>query len=103
MVISVFGRPSDAPLDDQSDALLLARCQPEVGGFFNFELLDEDRLAGLQSGVLYRDGTERPSYDAFKSAVAEVRGGTVDCSAVTGAAAGPAPPPGPRQSDTGVG
>jgi hypothetical protein len=90
VVISVFGRPSDAPLDDQiRDALLLARCQPEVGGFFNFELLDEDRLAGLQSGVLYRDGTEKPSCDAFKSAVAQVRGGTVDCSAVTGAAAGP--------------
>ena len=32
------------------DALLLARCQPAVGAFFNFELLDEDRLAGWQSG-----------------------------------------------------
>ena len=39
------------------DALLLARCQPQVGAFFNFELLDEDRLAGWQSGVLWRDGT----------------------------------------------
>jgi hypothetical protein len=85
------------------DALLLARCQPEVGAFFNFELLDEDRLAGWQSGVLYRDGTEKPSYAAFKSAVAQVRGGLVDCSTVTGAAGGPAPPPSPRQSDTGVG
>jgi hypothetical protein len=97
----------DARQRDQAsqirDALLLARCQPEVGAFFNFELLDEDRLAGWQSGVLYRDGTEKPSYGAFKSAVAQVREGTVDCTTVTGAAGGPPAPPGQRQSNTGVG
>jgi hypothetical protein len=85
------------------DALLLARCQPEVGAFFNFELLDEDRLSGWQSGVLYRDGTAKPSYDAFKAAVAQVRAGTVDCSTVTGAAGAPPPPERPRQPTAGVG
>jgi len=67
------------------DALLLARCQPEVGAVFNFELLDEDRLAGWQSGVLWRDGTHKPSYEAFKDAVRVVASGAVDCSTVAGA------------------
>ena len=57
------------------DALLLARCQPHVGAFFNFELLDEDRLAGWQSGVLWRDGTHKASYDAFRDAVRLVESG----------------------------
>ena len=57
------------------DALLLAHCQPEVGAYFNFELIDEDRLAGWQSGVLWRDGTRKPSYEAFREAVALVQSG----------------------------
>ena len=73
------------------DALLLARCQPGVGAFFNFELLDEDRLAGWQSGVLWRDGTHKPSYDGFKEAVELVSSGQVDCEDVPGAG-GPLPP-----------
>ena len=72
------------------DALLLARCQPAVGAFFNFELLDEDRLAGWQSGVLWRDGTHKDSYDTFKATVALVESGRVDCSLVPGAGG---PPP----------
>jgi len=67
------------------DALLLGRCQPEVGAFFNFELLDEDRLAGWQSGVLWRDATHKPSYKAFKNAVRIVQSAEVDCSTVPGA------------------
>jgi hypothetical protein len=67
------------------DAILLAYCQPAVSGFFNFELLDEDRLGGWQSGLLYRDGTRKPSYDAFKAAIAEVRRRDTDCSKVQGA------------------
>lgn len=78
------------------DALLLARCQPAVGAFFNFELLDEDRLAGWQSGVLWRDGTHKPSYDAFKAAVQLVRSGDLDCSTVAGAG-GPVPAPAPQK------
>jgi hypothetical protein len=78
------------------DALLLARCQPHVGAFFNFELLDEDRLAGWQSGVLWRDGTHKASYASFKAAVALTESGRVDCSTVPGAG-GPLPPGPPSE------
>jgi hypothetical protein len=72
------------------DALLLAHCQPEVGAYFNFELIDEERLAGWQSGVMWRDGTRKPSYDPFKAAVGLVQSGEVDCATVPGAG-GPIP------------
>jgi hypothetical protein len=85
---------ADPWLRDQAtqlrDALLLARCQPAVGAFFNFELLDDAGLAGWQSGVLWRDGTNKPSYDAFRDAVRVVRSGEVDCATVPGAG-GPVP------------
>ena len=64
-------------------AVLLAYCQPAVGAFFNFELIDEDRLVGWQSGLLWRDGTHKPSYDAFRATVAAIASGRIDCSAVT--------------------
>lgn len=67
------------------DAILLAYCQPAVSGFLNFGLLDEDRLGGWQAGLLWRDGTRKPSYDTFKAAVAEVRRRDTDCSKVPGA------------------
>jgi hypothetical protein len=67
------------------DAILLAYCQPAVAGFLNFGLLDEDRLGGWQAGLLYRDGTRKPSYDTFKAAIAEVRRRDTDCSKVRGA------------------
>jgi hypothetical protein len=70
------------------DAILLAYCQPAVSGFLNFGLLDEDRLGGWQSGLLYRDGTRKPSYDTFKAAIAEVRRRDTDCSKVRGAPQG---------------
>jgi hypothetical protein len=70
------------------DAILLAYCQPAVSGFLNFGLLDEDRLGGWQAGLLWRDGTRKPSYDAFKSAIAEVRRRDTDCSKVRGAPTG---------------
>lgn len=60
-------------------AVELAYCQPYVGAFFNFELLDERRLAGWQSGVLWSDGTRKPAYDAFREAIAAVHSGKVDC------------------------
>jgi hypothetical protein len=72
------------------DAILLAYCQPAVSGFLNFGLLDEDRLGGWQAGLLWRDGSPKPSYEAFKSAIAEVRRRDTDCSKVRGAP----PPPG---------
>ncbi len=70
------------------DAILLAYCQPAVSGFLNFGLLDEDRLGGWQAGLLWRDGSRKPSYDVFKSAIAEVRRRDTDCSKVRGAPAG---------------
>ena len=72
------------------DALFLAHCQPEVGAFFNFELMDEELLAGWQSGVMWQDGTRKPSYDAFRKAVAVVQSRGIDCSKVPGAG-GPIP------------
>jgi hypothetical protein len=67
------------------DAILLAYCQPAVSGFLNFGLLDEDRLGRWQSGLLWRDGSRKPSYDAFKAAIAEVRRRDTACSKVRGA------------------
>jgi hypothetical protein len=69
------------------DAVLLAYCQPAVSGFLNFELLDEDRLGGWQSGLLWRDRTRKPTYDVFKAVIAEVRRRDTDCSKVHGAPA----------------
>jgi hypothetical protein len=70
------------------DAIRLAYCQPAVSGFLNFGLLDEDKLGGWQSGLLWRDGTRKPSYDAFKEAIAEARRRDTDCSNVRGAPSG---------------
>jgi hypothetical protein len=83
------------------DALLLAYCQPDVGAYFNFELIDEERLAGWQSGVLWRDGTRKPSYNAFREALTRVRSRAVDCSQVPGA--GATIPEQPAGADTGQG
>lgn len=47
------------------------------------------RLFGCGESTLSRaprrDGTKKPAYDVFKTAVAEVQGGSVDCAAVPGA------------------
>jgi hypothetical protein len=61
-------------------AIELAYCQPAVGAFFNFQLFDERSLAGWQSGVLYADGTPKPSFTAFQSAAQAVRDRSIDCS-----------------------
>jgi hypothetical protein len=79
---------SDGVVDQATqlrDAILLAYCQPAVTGFLNFGLLDEDRLGGWQAGLLWRDGSRKPSYDVFKAAIAEVRRRNTDCSKVRGA------------------
>jgi hypothetical protein len=83
---AVSPRPSDVDQATQlHDAILLAYCQPAVSGFLNFELLDEGRLGGWQSGLLWRDGSRKPSYDTFKAAIAEVRRRDTDCAKVRGA------------------
>lgn len=62
-------------------AIRLAYCQPDVGAFFNFELVDERSLAGWQSGVLYADGTPKPSYLALKQAVSDASRSAIACPA----------------------
>jgi len=71
-------------------AIFLAYCQPAVGAFFNFELIDEHRLAGWQSGVMYTNGTRKDSFLPFRETVSTVNRQAVDCRAVPGA-----PPPTP--------
>jgi hypothetical protein len=79
------GEHSDRDQAGQLEAALaLAYCQPEVGAYFNFELLDEARLSGWQSGLLWRDGTQKPSYAAFKETVAAVEQNQIDCNSVRG-------------------
>jgi hypothetical protein len=60
-------------------ALELAYCQPEVGAFFNFELRDESRLGGWQSGLLWSDGTAKPSYAPVRETIAAIHARQVSC------------------------
>jgi hypothetical protein len=87
--VPALNEPGSAATPDQAtqlrNALLLAYCQPGVGAFFNFGLIDESRLSGWQSGLLWRNGTPKPSYEPFKQAIAQIAAGQVDCTAVPGA------------------
>lgn len=49
-------------------AIALAACQPHVRAFFNFELVDETRLAGWQSGLVWRGVHRKPAAIAFAAA-----------------------------------
>ena len=51
-----------------ADAIGLARRQPTVEGIYIFHVIDESRLEGLQSGVLYADGTPKQSLEAVRRA-----------------------------------
>jgi hypothetical protein len=53
-----------------------------LGAFFNFQLLDDHKLSGWQSGLLWADGTPKSSAAAVQQAIADVAAGTVDCAAV---------------------
>jgi hypothetical protein len=70
------------------DAVRLAYCQPAVGAFFNFLLVDEADLATWQSGLMWASLQKKPSYDAFKQVAAEIAAGTIDCGRLSG---GPVP------------
>jgi len=79
-VVSSLGTASRLDQASQlTDAVRLAYCQPAVGGFFNFLLADESSLHGWQSGVFFSDWTPKPSYQAFKNAIAEANAGHVNC------------------------
>ncbi len=79
-------RPSSAA--DQAtqlvDAVRLSYCQPAVGAFFNFLLVDESSLGGWQSGLMWATLAKKPSYDAFKQVAAEIASGAVDCTRLSG-------------------
>jgi hypothetical protein len=66
-------------------AIELAFCQPAVSGFFNFTLLDESRLVGWQSGLLYKNGAPKASFGAYRALAAEVAARAIDCTKVEGA------------------
>jgi hypothetical protein len=63
-----------------TDALRLAYCQPGVAAFFNFEIADEPLLGGWQSGLLWADGTPKPSSNIFKAATRGLAARRVDCA-----------------------
>ncbi len=65
-------------------AIVIAACQPDVRAFFNFELVDESRLAGWQSGLYWRDSTPKPAASTFSDASSLARSGDVDCTATQG-------------------
>jgi hypothetical protein len=70
-------------------AISLAYCQPAVSAFFNFELIDETRLVGWQSGLLYANGIRKPSFAAYKQVSTAVANGTIDCTKVQGSPMAP--------------
>jgi hypothetical protein len=83
-----FGGTAPDQATQLADALRIAYCQPGVAAFFNFEIADEPNLNGWQSGLLWTDGTPKPSYYAFKTAVRAIAARKVDCQTYTDLAAG---------------
>jgi hypothetical protein len=61
-------------------AIELAYCQPAVGALFNFQLADERRLGGWQSGVLWANWTPKPSLRVVRDVVAAIERRQIDCS-----------------------
>jgi len=58
-----------------ADAIRLASCQRHVRAFFNFELADEIRLSGWQSGLVWRGVHRKPAAAAFAAAVRRAAAG----------------------------
>jgi hypothetical protein len=57
------------------DAIRLAACQTHVRAFFNFELVDETRLVGWQSGLVWRGVHRKPAAAAFAAAARQAAAG----------------------------
>jgi hypothetical protein len=53
---------------DVAKAVAMAVCQPLVRAYFNFELVDEKRLLGWQSGLIWRGGRLKPAAAAYAAA-----------------------------------
>jgi hypothetical protein len=62
------------------DAIRVAACQPRVRAFFNFEFVDESRLAGWQSGLEWRGALLKPAAAAFAAAARAAAKGDVRCA-----------------------
>ncbi len=72
-----------------ADAIRVAACQPAVGAYFNFHLIDERDLRGWQSGVFWADGSPKPAYQALRHAAGEVNAGAVNCASLSPSGAPP--------------
>jgi hypothetical protein len=57
------------------EAIRLAACQPRVRAFFNFELVDETRLTGWQSGLVWRGVHRKPAAASFAAAARQAAAG----------------------------
>jgi len=76
---------ADSGLDQAKqlrDAIELAYCQAEVGALFNFQLADERRLGGWQSGLLWANWVPKPSFDAVRDVIQDVQRRDVACEPV---------------------
>ncbi|HST15274.1 MAG TPA: hypothetical protein VLJ44_10530 [Gaiellaceae bacterium] len=58
---------------DYRQAIELAACQKTVRALDFFHVIDERKLAGLQSGLYYVDGTAKPSVDSVRAAAEHAR------------------------------
>jgi hypothetical protein len=56
------------------DLVRFVECDPTVTALNLFHLVDEADLDRFQSGLVRADGSQRPSYDAVKTAIAETNG-----------------------------
>jgi hypothetical protein len=61
------------------DSIVLAYCQPAVGALFNFQLADERRLSGWQSGLLWANWRPKPSYELVRAVLEDVHHRAVAC------------------------
>lgn len=85
-----------------AQALQLAACQPNVTAFLFLHTVDEGDLAGLQTGLYYRDATPKSDVGAVQSAIAAV-GSTCPAPAPAPTPTPtPAPGPGPAQLQLSV-
>jgi hypothetical protein len=86
------GAGLDQPLQ-LADAIRIAYCQPFVGAYFNFHLVDEPNLAGWQSGVYWADGSPKPAYQALRRTAAQVNLRSIDCAGFAPSGMLPRPEP----------
>jgi len=75
-----------------ADGIELAYCQPYVAAFFNFLLRDEPSLQRWQSGMLWADGSRKPSFAALQQIISDIKSGRVDCAKLQAAHSTPIAP-----------